>query len=126
MAIDVHVYDDRITIDVGGADQLWCLKRHIEVPMGDITDARVLPVDEVKAGLGFKVGGGYWPGRMATGHFTVRGRKGARQFWCVYRDREVLVVDTKRKDLARIVLQHPDRDRLAWLIAERVPPAPSA
>jgi hypothetical protein len=63
---------------------------------------------------------------MATGHFMVRGRKGARQFWCVYRDPEVLLIETSRKDMARIVLQHPDRDRLAWLIAERIPFAPAS
>ncbi len=126
MSIDVHVYDDRVTIDVGGADQLWCLKRHIEVAIADVTDARVVPVAEAKAELGLRVGGGHWPGRMATGHFMVRGRKGARQFWCVYRDPEVLLIETSRKDMARIVLQHPDRDRLAWLIAERIPFAPAS
>jgi hypothetical protein len=45
--------------------------------------------------------------------------KGGRQFWCVYRDSEVVVVDTDLDSPARLVFQHPDRDRLAWLIAER-------
>ena len=121
MSLDVYVHDDRVTIDVGGADQVWCLKRHIELPIAHITSARVADVGEVKDGLGFRVGGGYWPGRMATGHFTVPGRKGARQFWCVYRDREVLVIDTDLDSPSRVVLQHPDRDRLAWLISERIP-----
>ena len=57
---------------------------------------------------------------MATGHFTVPGRTGARQFWCVYRDPEVLVIDTSLENPARIVLQHADRDRLAWFISERI------
>lgn len=126
MSLDVHVYDDRVTIDVGGADQLWCLKRHLELPIAQITSARVVPVGEVKEGLGWRVGGGYWPGRMATGHFTIPGHEGGRQFWCVYRDPEVLVIDTSLDDPTRVVLQHPDRDRLAWLIAERIPAGESS
>ena len=121
MSPHVHVHDDRVTIDLGGLDQLWCLARHLEIPFEDITDARVAPVSELKRGLGWRVGGGYWPGRMATGHFLVPDRPGARQFWCTYRDAEVLVIDTSLERPARVVLQHPDRDRLAWLIAERIP-----
>lgn len=121
MSLDVHVHDDRVTVDIGGIDQVWCLKRHIDLPMLDITSARVVTVAEAKEGLGWRIGGGNWPGRMATGHFTVPGRTGARQLWCVYRDAEVLVIDTDLERPARVVLQHPDRDRLAWLIAERIP-----
>ena len=122
MSVDVYVHDDRVTIDIGGADQVWCLKRHIELPVADIVAVGIDDVREAKRDLGWRVGGGYWPGRMATGHFTVPGRPGARQFWCVYRDTEVLVIDTDLDRPARVVLQHPDRARLAWLIAERIPP----
>jgi hypothetical protein len=123
MSLDVHVHDDRVTVDLGGADRLWCLASHLEVPVAHITSARVAPVSEVKAGLSWRVGGAYWPGIVATGHYLVPDRKGARQFWCVYRDTEVLVIDTDLDRPARVVLQHPDRDRLAWLIAERIPTA---
>ena len=122
MSLDVQVFDDKVTIDIGGADPVWCLKRHLEIPMVHITSARVGPVDEVQHGLGWRVGGGYWPGRMATGHFTVPDHPGGRQFWCVYRDTEVLIIDTSLDQPARVVLQHPDRERLAWFIAERIPP----
>ncbi len=121
MAVEVYVHDDRVTIDLGGMEQVWCLKRHVELPIADVTGARVAPVDELREGLGWRVGGGYWPGRLATGHFTVPGRSGARQLWCVFRDPEVLVIDTVLERPCRVVLQHPDRERLAWLIAERVP-----
>jgi hypothetical protein len=121
MAVHVYVHDDRVTIDFDGWEQVWCLKRHVELPIEHITDARVVPVGEVGEGLGWRVGGGYWPGRMATGHFTVPGRSGARQLWCVFRDPDVLVIETDLDSPARVVLQHEDRDRLAWLIAERIP-----
>jgi hypothetical protein len=120
MGLDVFVHDDKVTLDLSGLDRLWCLAGHLEVPTAHITGARVVPVDDVRAGLGWRVGGGYWPGLLAAGWFTVEGRRGARQFWCVYRDPEVVVVDTDLDQPARLVFQHPDRDRLAWLIGERV------
>jgi len=60
---------------------------------------------------------------MATGHFTWRHRKGVRQLWAVYSDKEALVIDTTRDKPARIVIQHPYKHDLAWLIAERIPGA---
>jgi hypothetical protein len=32
----------------------------------------------------------------------------------------VLLIETKLDHPVRVVLQHPDRERLAWLIAERI------
>lgn len=121
MSVDVWVHDDRLTIDFHGGDAWAALCRHLDLPMEHVVGARVVPVAEAKADLGWRVGGTFWPGAVAAGHFTVRGRKGARQLWSVYRDPDVLVIDTDLERPARVVLQHPDRERLAWLIAERAP-----
>lgn len=122
MSLDVYVHDDKVTVDLGGIDQLWCLKRHLEIPTADIRSARVVSREDL-APLrgGFKVAGARIPGVVEAGHFSVPDRPGARQFWCVYRDPEVLVIETDLERPARVVLQHPDRERLAWLIAERIP-----
>ena len=120
MALDVYVHDDRVTLDLSGLDRLWCLAGHLEVPTAHITSARVVSAGDARRLLGWRVAGGYWPGLLATGWFTVPGRQGARQFACIYRDREVVVVDTDLDRPARLLFQHPDRDRLAWLIGERV------
>jgi hypothetical protein len=121
MAVHVHVHDDRVTIDLDGTDAVWALARHLEVPFAHVTAARVAPVSEPSRDRSWKVVGGNWPGVVMTGWFLERDRRGARQFWSVYRDRDVLVIDTDLERPSRIVLQHPDRDRLAWLVAERIP-----
>jgi hypothetical protein len=38
-------------------------------------EARVVGWDEVRAGLGWRTCGGYWPGWFATGWYAVPGRK---------------------------------------------------
>jgi hypothetical protein len=120
MTADVWVHDDRVTIDLHGLDKVAALAGHVEVPMEHVTGARVVPTAEAKAALGWRVGGTFWPGAVTAGYFTERQRRGARQWWSVYRDAEVLVIDTDLDRPSRVVLQHPDRDRLAWLISERV------
>ena len=121
MSVEVYVYQDRVTVDVNGLDRLVSFFGHLDLSMYDIEDASVRPVADVRQGLGWRVGGGYVPGRLVTGYFTVPGRKGARQLWCVYRDPEVLVIDTRLDNPCRVVLQHPARHDLAWLIGERIP-----
>jgi len=120
MAVRVHVHDDRIQFDLDGADAFAALSWHHAVPMDHIVSATVRPVDDVRKDLAWRIGGRYLPGIMATGTFGMKGRPAARQFWSVYRDDEVLVIDTDLDDPARVVVQHPDRHDLAWFIGERV------
>lgn len=122
MAIEVTVRDDAVDIDITGAfDMTMCLSPGLRIPMADITSARLASWDEVRPGLGWRVGGAYWPGLIATGWYTVPGRKGVRQLLAVFRDRaELLVIDTRLDKPCRVVLQHPDRERLAWWINERI------
>ena len=112
MAIELVVQDDAIDLTLSGWDRLWALSSGIHLPIEQITDARVADVAPLKKDLGLRTGGGYWPGKMATGRFTWRHRKGVRQLWAVYGDKEVLVIDTT-----------PYKHDLAWLIAERIPSA---
>ena len=123
MAIELVVHDDVIDLKFTGWDRLWTFSRGLQLPVTEITDARVARVAPLKKELGLRTGGGYWPGRMATGHFTWRHRKGIRQLWAVYSDKEALVIDTTLEKPARIVIQHPYKHDLAWLIAERIPGA---
>lgn len=122
MAVEVYVHPDTVDLTFEGLDRLLCLKDRVILPMDEILSAQVLPVSVPREQRGWRVLGGYLPGAFATGYFTVRGQKGARQLWCVYRDTEVLVIETTRKTPSKIVLQHPDRHNLAWLISERIPP----
>lgn len=119
MAVKVNVSDDSVDIDLSGVDAFFALQRHLSMPVRDIVTARIDTVANLKPALGWRVGGGYFPHRIITGHFTTRGTKGVRQFWSVYRDQEVLVIETRRPRPHRIVLQRPDRDFLAWIIAEK-------
>lgn len=123
MGVEIELHDDRVDVDFTGIDRALALKGRVELPLANIVSVRVVPRAEARAGLGLRVGGSYWPGSLAAGHFTVPGRRGARQLWCVYRDQEVLEIATDLERPARLVLQSPDRVRLAELISARLPRA---
>jgi hypothetical protein len=121
MAVHVHVSDDTVDITFSGIDKWTTFNPSGQrLSMADITAARVASRAEAGAAISFRLGGAYWPKRMATGWYAVRGHKGIRELWCVYRDEEVLVIETVLAKPCRVVLQHPDRHDLAWYMGERL------
>lgn len=122
VSVDVYVHPDTLDITFGGLDLILCRQDRLMLSMNEIISANVVDVERAAEGRGWRVLGSYWPGWVTTGCFPVRNRPGARQLWCVYRDPEVLMIEVDRPRLNKIVLQHPDRHNLAWLIGERIPP----
>ena len=120
MSTNVFVHDDVVDIDFTGWNRIWALSSHVELKMADIVDARIASRAELLEGIGWRVGGTYVPGKVASGRYTTKGRKGVRQLWDVYTDTELLVIETRLDSPWRVVLQHPDRDFLAWIISERI------
>jgi hypothetical protein len=114
MTARVELRPEHLTITFRGADALLSLKRRLLLPWPEVESVRVARRAELKGELGWRVGGGYFPGILTTGHFTWRGRRGERQLWCVYAEREaLLVIETRRPRPRRVVLQVDDPGGLA-------------
>ncbi len=113
MAVRIDIDATTLTVTTAGVDTALTLRRSIQIPLDAITAARVVTVSEAKGELGWRVAGSYLPGVFAAGWFTVPGKKGKRQWWAVYRDPEVLVIDTTLDQPARLVLQTAERHDLA-------------
>lgn len=126
MAIKLTVGDDAIDLVITGwYDRVMCVSSGAHIPLADVVGARLVTWDEARADMGWRVGGAYWPGSIATGWYTMPGQKGLRQLWAVFKDRaELLMIDTRLDKPCRLVLADPDRARLAAAINERVPAAP--
>lgn len=118
MALRVAVRAHALEVAITGPEVSLCLSTGVTLPWAEVVGARVVPFAVARAELGWRVGGGYLPGVFATGWYTMPGRRGDRQLWRVYRDRTLLLIDTRRRRPARLVLQHPDRDLLAERINE--------
>lgn len=121
MAVNVFVHDDAVDIDFTGWNRVWAFQNHVRLAMDDIVDARVANRAELRKDVAWHVWGTCWPGTVTSGHYSTRGRKSVRQLWDVYSDDEVLLIETRLDRPWRVVLQHQDREFLAWIIAERIP-----
>jgi len=113
MSVSTSTASGAFTVHLRGLDAMWSLARDVVVPVAAVLDVRIVAWTEVRAGLGWRVGGTYWPGRIATGHYQVAGASDERQFLVVFRERERLVlVETELPSKRRIVLQVPEPERL--------------
>jgi hypothetical protein len=123
MAVRLVPRDDTLDLEITGwADRLWCLSNGVQIPWGDVIGAQVQTWDEVRAGLGWRVGGAYWPGRIATGWYTIPGQQGDRQLLGVYRDRsQLVVVETRLPRPRRLVVPSQHGAALVGEINRRAP-----
>lgn len=113
MSIEIDLSGSQVEVRLGGGDVALCLARTLRVPLASITGVRVEPTANARKELGWRIGGGYFPGLFATGWFTWRSRRGFRQWWRVYRGDRVLMIDTDRRSPARLVMQVADPDGVA-------------
>ena len=123
MTIEITVSAAGVSVELDGLDRLWALRRRVDLVRGDIARATVMSRRAAMASVGWRLGGTAAPGVALAGNFTFRpAQPGRRQFWAVYRDTEVLVIDTHIDRPHRVVVQHPDRVRLAGEINALVSP----
>lgn len=120
MAATIDVSEHGVSVSFTGVDRMLCLSGGLQLRSDEITGVRLMPRAEAVASIGWRVGGAYWPKLLSTGWFTVPGRTGKRQLWNVYRDDEVLVIETTRDRPTRLVLQDPDRAELCRRIGRLV------
>jgi hypothetical protein len=115
MAIDVDVRDGAFELAISGWHRAICLSRGVTLRTDEVVSADVRSWADLKGSIGWRVGGGYFPGKLATGWFTRPGRKGERQLLAVFaQHREsLLVVETTRRKPSRVVVATPQAAEFA-------------
>ncbi len=112
MAVEIKTSAKALVLRVTGADLIFGLRSRLVVPMDEILGARTLPAQEAKSDLWIRTGGLGLPGVATVGHF--RGREAKKQWWRVYRAKEVLVIDLAPESrFDRLVLQVDRPERTA-------------
>ena len=88
--VEIAVVEDRLRLDVQGADKLWALKSSLEVPLRHITAVRV--DTEIARGWchGMRMPGTFVPGVITAGTFYQAGK---RVFWDVHHPENTIVIE---------------------------------
>ncbi len=117
MAVLLTIDGSTLRLQMTKWDQIWTLRRHLEVPLESVIGASVQAKEPLADRLAFRIRGSSIPGMLFAGTFTVwkEGRKHhkERQFWLTFRRAEVLVIETSLRSPSLIVLEVPDARQLA-------------
>jgi hypothetical protein len=110
MAISVRTAAGMLEIELTGAHQTLALKRRIAIPLAQVTGAAVMDRSEVphEEGTWLRMPGTHVPGLARLGSY---GTAPSREFWAVFRQPDVLVIDLEDAEYLRLVLGVADPAR---------------
>ena len=105
MAIALEVQDDELVVRLSGAQLVLSLCRTLRFPVAAVTGVCAAPRLQVPVNW-LRWPGTSFPGLIKAGSF---GRGADRDFWCVARGQQVLVVQLEPgQPYRRLVLEVPD------------------
>lgn len=111
MAIRVEVEGQNGVVLLTGLDRLLALRTRVRFDAQHIVAATVMALRSVPRtpGTWLRLPGTYIPGLVRYGSY---GRGKRREFWAAFRQRQVLVIDLRGSEYARLVLatHRPDSD----------------
>lgn len=117
MPITVKSSGDTVVVKLTGPSRIFGLKGRLEIPKGHVTSAQVVPRKAVPPtpGTWLRAPGTHIPGLIRYGSY---GREPNREFWAVYRQREVLVIGIRDWAYSRLVLATRDPQAGATSLAQ--------
>jgi hypothetical protein len=107
MAIRLQLSGDVVVVSLSGLDRLFALKGRLDIPKSHITGVEVMPRKAVPPtpGTWLRAPGTHLPGLIRYGSY---GREPNREFWAVYRQREVIVIRVTDWAYSRLILATRD------------------
>jgi hypothetical protein len=100
----VSTSDDTLIIEIKGWDQVWALKRRLDIPLNHVTRIRGA-ADEIPRGI--RIPGTHLPGVIAAGTFYDGGEKA---FWAVHNSERAIAIDLHDEEYSMLVLEVADPD----------------
>ncbi len=119
MSVRVETSPEVVDVFVSGFDRVVGFRSRIELPISRVEDARVLPKSQASRDVWLRTGGLGLPYLATVGYF--RGVAAKKQWWRVYRAKQVLVISMKdASEFGRIVLEIDDPGAVAKEINDAV------
>lgn len=105
--VDVTIQDHTLAIDMQGADKLWALRSHIDIPLANITGIQRNPEKARRWLAGIRGPGTGVPGVVKADTFHQDGR---RIFFDVHDPANTVIVDLEDEHFDELVLEVDDPD----------------
>lgn len=105
MVASINLSNGTLRVDIEGADQLWALKRQLQIPLAHVVGAAEAQ-DEARQWLhGIRLGGTHVPGIISAGRFYSQGKW---VFWDVHPPDKAISIGLRDEHYSRIVLESDD------------------
>jgi hypothetical protein len=111
--VKTTIQDDTLAIDMQGADKLWALRSHIDIPLTNITGIKRDPEKTRRWWAGLRTPGITLPGVIKAGTFRQDGR---RIFFDVHDPDKTVIVGLKDEHFDELVLEVDDPDAVMTAI----------
>lgn len=115
--VEITIENAKMSMKVEGADRLWSLKSHLEIPLEHITGARV-DVDEASRWYdGLRMGGTGIPGVLKAGTYL---EKDGRIFWDVRHPESAVVISLLDERYKELIVEVEDPRSAAAMINDAI------
>ena len=99
----IEITPASLIVRVEGADKLWALRSHLEIPLDDVVSAEIASdIKEERESSSTLLHKGHGvPGVLAAGTFWQHGQK---VFWDVHHPKRAIVIHLEKEDMAKLVV----------------------
>ena len=116
--VDLSISGGNLVLHVRGADELWGLKRSLEIPLAHISEIRADPAIAHGWWHGLRFPGTNIPGVLTAGTFYQDGK---RVFWDVHNPDNTIVIELKDERYNELIVEVPDPRAAVELVKAALP-----
>lgn len=102
MPATIELTTDSLTVHIQGADRLWALRSHLEIPLANVVSARAANEEAHEWFHGLRVGGAEIPGVISVGRFYSHGEV---VFWDVHHPDRAIAIGLQDERFDRLVIE---------------------
>jgi len=111
--VDLSIADDKLILNLRGADKLWALKSSIEIPLQHISAFRADPSVAHGWYHGIRMPGTNIPGVITAGTFYQHGQ---RVFWDIHNPDKTIVIELRDERYNELIVEVADPQAAVELI----------
>ena len=114
----IEITPQALIVHITGADRLWTLKSHLEIPLEHVVSASQAADDAHTWLKGIRIEGSHVPGVLSAGIFH---RHGDLVFWDVHHSEKAVAIKLKDDRFARLVIEVDDPAATVAAITKAIP-----
>lgn len=120
--VDLSIFEDKLVLNVRGADKLWALKSSLEIPLQHVVSVRADA--EIAKGWyhGIRFPGSNVPGVLTAGTFYQDGK---RVFWDVHHPENTIVIELRDERYNELIVEVADVKAAVEMIKGKIAAAGS-